>query len=100
MADSLNWRKSSYSGANNAECVEVAAAADGAHGAHVLVRDTRDRAGGTLALRPGPVARVPGRAAHRRIPVVTWRLSVWATSAQRHRLRWAEVGGAAPPREG
>ncbi|HEX6525816.1 MAG TPA: DUF397 domain-containing protein [Streptosporangiaceae bacterium] len=45
MADSLNWRKSSYSGANNAECVEVAATSDGEH---VLVRDTRHRAGGTL----------------------------------------------------
>jgi Domain of unknown function (DUF397) len=49
MADSLNWRKSSYSGGNGAECVEVAAGADGEH---VLVRDTRDRAGGTLRFTP------------------------------------------------
>ncbi len=49
MADSLNWRKSSYSGGNNAECVEVAATADGEH---VLVRDTRHRAGGTLRFSP------------------------------------------------
>jgi Domain of unknown function (DUF397) len=45
MADSLNWRKSSHSGGNGAECVEVAASADREH---VCVRDTRDRAGGTL----------------------------------------------------
>ena len=37
------WRKSSYSGANGGECVEVGAAAD------VLVRDTQDRGGVTLA---------------------------------------------------
>ena len=49
MADSLNWRKSSYSDGNNAECVEVAATADGEH---VLVRDTRDRAGETLRFSP------------------------------------------------
>ena len=38
-----NWRKSSYSGSNGGECVEVAAT-----GA-VLVRDTADRSG--LVLR-------------------------------------------------
>ena len=37
-----NWRKSSYSGANGGECVEVATA-----GA-VLVRDTADRNGPVL----------------------------------------------------
>lgn len=37
------WRKSSYSGDNGGECVEVAAA-----GA-VLVRDTTDRSGTVLA---------------------------------------------------
>jgi hypothetical protein len=36
------WRKSSYSGSNGGECVEVAAA-----GA-VLVRDTADRSGPLL----------------------------------------------------
>ena len=36
------WRKSSYSGSNGGECVEVAAA-----GA-VLVRDTADRSGPVL----------------------------------------------------
>ncbi len=37
-----NWRKSSYSGDNGGECVEV-----GAAGA-VLVRDTADRGGPVL----------------------------------------------------
>ena len=37
-----NWRKSSYSGSNGGECVEVAAT-----GA-VLVRDTADRGGPVL----------------------------------------------------
>jgi hypothetical protein len=36
------WRKSTYSGSNGGDCVEVAAA-----GA-ILVRDTTDRDGGTL----------------------------------------------------
>ena len=36
------WRKSSYSGSNGGECVEIAAA-----GA-VLVRDTADRSGPVL----------------------------------------------------
>jgi hypothetical protein len=38
------WRKSSYSDGNGGQCVE-AASADGA----VLVRDTANRDGGTLA---------------------------------------------------
>ncbi len=38
-----NWRKSSHSGSNGGECVEVATA-----GA-VLVRDTADRGGPVLA---------------------------------------------------
>jgi hypothetical protein len=37
------WRKSTYSGANGGSCVEVASADD------VLVRDTTDREGVTLA---------------------------------------------------
>jgi len=40
----MDWRKSSYSGANGGSCVETASG-DGL----VLVRDTTDRAGGTLA---------------------------------------------------
>ena len=39
----LTWRKSSYSGTNGGQCVEVAASG------HVLVRDTEDRAGAVLA---------------------------------------------------
>lgn len=38
------WRKSSYSGGNGGECVEVADAPG-----VVLVRDTTNRDGGTLA---------------------------------------------------
>ena len=37
-----NWRKSSYSGDNGGECVEVASAEA------VLVRDTADRSGPVL----------------------------------------------------
>jgi Domain of unknown function (DUF397) len=37
-----SWRKSSYSGDNGGECVEVAAAGD------VAVRDTADRSGSVL----------------------------------------------------
>jgi hypothetical protein len=40
----MDWRKSSYSGANGGSCVETASG-DGT----VLVRDTTDRDGGTLA---------------------------------------------------
>jgi hypothetical protein len=37
------WRKSSYSGGNGGECVEVASADS------VMVRDTADRKGATLS---------------------------------------------------
>ena len=37
-----NWRKSSYSGSNGGECVEVASTGS------VLVRDTADRSGPVL----------------------------------------------------
>ncbi len=40
-----NWRKSSYSGDNGGECVEVALAQA------VLVRDTTDRDGPVLTFR-------------------------------------------------
>jgi hypothetical protein len=43
-----NWRKSSYSDANGGNCVETASG----NGA-VLVRDTTDRDGGTLAFTAG-----------------------------------------------
>ena len=42
------WTKSSHSG-SEANCVEVAATADGEH---VLVRNTRDRNGGVLDFTP------------------------------------------------
>ena len=42
--DGLSWRTSSFSGGNGGACVEVGDQARG-----VLVRDTTDREGGTLA---------------------------------------------------
>jgi Domain of unknown function (DUF397) len=42
----MDWRKSSYSGANGGQCVEVASAED------IAVRDTVDRAGVTLQFSP------------------------------------------------
>ena len=43
------WRKSTRSGDNGGDCVEVADNLPGV----VLVRDTKDRDGGTLAFAPG-----------------------------------------------
>ena len=42
------WRKSTRSGSNAGNCVEVADNLPG----RVLVRDTKDRDGGTLAFEP------------------------------------------------
>lgn len=39
-----DWRKSSYSGSGGGSCVELASGSGA-----ILVRDTTDRAGGTLA---------------------------------------------------
>jgi hypothetical protein len=39
----LTWRKSGYSGPDGGQCVEVAVSG------HVLVRDTKDRAGAVLS---------------------------------------------------
>ncbi|MDG4809433.1 DUF397 domain-containing protein [Micromonospora sp. WMMD1120] len=56
------WRKSTKSGSNGGACVEVADNLPGV----VLVRDTKDRDGGTLSFTSGVwrafVARVAGRA--------------------------------------
>jgi Domain of unknown function (DUF397) len=41
------WRKSSYSGGNGSNCVEV-----GGAGRAVVVRDTKDRAGSALTFAP------------------------------------------------
>ena len=43
----VTWRKSTYSGGNGSDCVEV-----GQTVGRVLVRDTKDRAGAVLALSP------------------------------------------------
>jgi hypothetical protein len=44
MTDNVDWRKSSYSGGQGGECVEVGAAGDGT----VLVRDTKDHSHGLI----------------------------------------------------
>jgi hypothetical protein len=43
---SVNWRKSTHSGNNGADCVEVGNAAPTATG--IVVRDTTNRSGATL----------------------------------------------------
>jgi len=43
-----NWRKSTYSGGQGGQCVEVATPPG-----HVAVRDTTNRDGATLAFTPG-----------------------------------------------
>lgn len=48
MVDSAAWRKSSYSGSSGGDCVEVADTAS-----TVMVRDTKDRNGGTLTFTAG-----------------------------------------------
>jgi len=48
METAGNWRTASYSGANGGECVEVASVADA-----VIVRDTKNRNGGTLSVPVG-----------------------------------------------
>jgi Domain of unknown function (DUF397) len=55
----VSWRKSSRSVGNGSDCVEVGRAVDA-----VLVRDTKNRAGGTLAFTPDTwsrFTRVPRR---------------------------------------
>jgi hypothetical protein len=44
--DSMIWRKSSYSGANGGDCIEVATSSD------VFVRDSKDVDGPVLAVSP------------------------------------------------
>ena len=44
----MDWRKSTYSEANGGSCVETASGAG-----VILVRDTTDRDGGTLAFTAG-----------------------------------------------
>ena len=46
--ESAEWRKSTFSGGNGGNCVEVGTASAG-----VVVRDTTDRAGAVLAVPAG-----------------------------------------------
>jgi hypothetical protein len=48
MVNIMNWRKSSYSGSNSGNCVEVAG-----DGRRVLVRDSKNTAGATLKFSAG-----------------------------------------------
>jgi hypothetical protein len=50
------WRKSTYSGSNGGNCVEV-----GGNGPAVMVRDTKDRAGAALAFGPDAWRRFAAR---------------------------------------
>lgn len=43
----IRWRKSTFSGGNGGNCIEVAN-----HGSRVLVRDTKDRQGPVLRFSP------------------------------------------------
>ena len=45
METADGWRKSSYSGANGGECIEVVTIAE-----TVLVRDSRDKSGDVLSV--------------------------------------------------
>jgi hypothetical protein len=45
------WRKSSYSGNNGGQCVEMAPHDNGS-GSLCLIRDSKDRSGPTLAFAP------------------------------------------------
>lgn len=46
-SDNTRWRTSSYSGSQGGNCIEVAD-----HDSRVLVRDTKNRAGGMLRFSP------------------------------------------------
>ena len=48
VASDVNWRKASYSDSNGGDCVETASGSG-----VILVRDTTDRDGGTLAFGAG-----------------------------------------------
>jgi hypothetical protein len=56
MVNIMNWRKSSYSGDNSGNCVEVAD-----HDSRVMVRDTTDRQGPTLRFSAGAWPRYADR---------------------------------------
>ena len=76
-----NWRKSSYSGANGGQCVEVAS-----HDQAVAVRDTTDRDGTALAFTPGAWAKFTASlkctALRRGVPGSRGRLSWWTAAGR------------------
>ncbi|CAM5599442.1 hypothetical protein GCM10010329_49920 [Streptomyces spiroverticillatus] len=52
MNTALTWRKSSYSGDQNGECVEVAAARAGSNPTAIHVRDSKDTTRPALTTTP------------------------------------------------
>ncbi|MFD9280841.1 DUF397 domain-containing protein [Streptomyces mirabilis] len=58
----LGWFKSSYSGAEGGDCIEVAAAVDGVH-----IRDSKARSGPVLTVAPQAWAGFVGLAADQTI---------------------------------
>jgi hypothetical protein len=62
-AQSLAWLKSSYSGAEGGDCVQVAAS-----GGTVHVRDSKDKAGAVLTFAPAAWAAFVGFAAELNAP--------------------------------
>jgi hypothetical protein len=58
MNNDVNWRKSSYSGGQNNDCVEVAITTQ-----EVGVRDTKDRTGGQLTMKASAFAALVTRLA-------------------------------------
>jgi hypothetical protein len=60
MNDDWPWRKSSYSGGQNNNCVEVATAAQ-----EVGIRDSKDRAAGQLTMKTSMFAALVERLADR-----------------------------------
>ena len=55
MVNIMNWRKSSYSGSNSGNCVEVAAKD------HVLIRDSKNPDGTVLRFTPDTWRRFAAR---------------------------------------
>ena len=64
----LRWRKSSYSGNGGGSCVELAS-----QSGRVLVRDTQDRTGPTLAFSPAAWRKLVAEVKARHLAPSGWR---------------------------
>ncbi|MFD0856525.1 DUF397 domain-containing protein [Actinomadura adrarensis] len=56
LGPTLNWRKSSHSGGNGGECIEIAALSD-----RFLIRDSKNPDGPVLHLTPAAARALVGR---------------------------------------